>query len=160
MREIKLNIKSFRNKKKLSQEDLGRLVGVTKNTIINWEKDDSKVPFGKLLLLRTIFGEEFENLFIKENIGSRELEINNKGDYSGNSQSFAGGAEDSQTGDSTMQGNFIGEPKEYHFHNQLNEKLYEDLTQQYKKNIQILEQLVEEKVKRINELETKLKINN
>lgn len=160
MDEIKLNIKVFRNKKKLSQEDLGKLVGVTKNTIINWEKDDSKVPFGKLLLLRTVFGKEFEKLFILETSESKKLEINNDGQYSGNSQSFAGDADDSQSGDSAMHGNFIGEPKEYHFHNQLNEKLYEDLTQQYKKNIQILEQQLAEKEKRIIELEAKLGIKN
>lgn len=57
------NIKKARNEKNLSQEELARLVGTTRQTIIAIEKGVFN-PSAKLaLLLCVALDEKFENLF-------------------------------------------------------------------------------------------------
>ncbi|MBR7172296.1 MAG: helix-turn-helix transcriptional regulator [Clostridia bacterium] len=60
---LKNNLKESRVKKGLSQEELARLVGTTRQTIISIEKNAFN-PSAKLALLLCIaLDEEFENLF-------------------------------------------------------------------------------------------------
>lgn len=63
--DIVLNnkIKEIRTKKKISQEELARMVGTTRQTIISIEKNLFN-PSAKLaLLLCLALDEKFENLF-------------------------------------------------------------------------------------------------
>lgn len=65
MNEIILNnrVKQFRQAKKLSQEDLAKMVGTTRQTIISIEKKVFN-PSAKLALLICIaLGVKFEQLF-------------------------------------------------------------------------------------------------
>ena len=60
---LKNNLKEARVKKKLSQEELAKMVGTTRQTIISIEKGLFN-PSAKLaLLLCTALDEQFENLF-------------------------------------------------------------------------------------------------
>lgn len=60
---LKNNLKESRVKKGLSQEELAKLVGTTRQTIISIEKNAFN-PSAKLALLLCIaLDEEFENLF-------------------------------------------------------------------------------------------------
>ena len=60
---LKNNIKSARQKKGLSQEELAKIVGTTRQTIISIEKNLFN-PSAKLaLLLCVALDEKFENLF-------------------------------------------------------------------------------------------------
>ncbi|MBO5022143.1 MAG: helix-turn-helix transcriptional regulator [Clostridia bacterium] len=60
---LKNNLKEKRIKKGLSQEELAKLVGTTRQTIISIEKNLFN-PSAKLaLLLCTALDEKFENLF-------------------------------------------------------------------------------------------------
>ena len=60
---LKNNIKKIRSEKKLSQEELAKLVGTTRQTIISIEKNLFN-PSAKLALLICIaLDEKFENLF-------------------------------------------------------------------------------------------------
>lgn len=60
---LKNNLKSARQKKGLSQEELAKMVGTTRQTIISIEKNLFN-PSAKLaLLLCVALDEKFENLF-------------------------------------------------------------------------------------------------
>ena len=60
---LKNNLKKVRCEKKISQEELAKMVGTTRQTIISIEKNFFK-PSAKLALLLCIALEEkFENLF-------------------------------------------------------------------------------------------------
>lgn len=60
---LKNNLKAARTRKNLSQEELAKLVGITRQTIISIEKNLFN-PSAKLALLLCIaLDEKFENLF-------------------------------------------------------------------------------------------------
>ena len=60
------NLKQVRQSKKISQEDLAKMVGTTRQTIISIEKNQFN-PSAKLaLLLCLALDEKFENLFYFE----------------------------------------------------------------------------------------------
>ena len=61
-------IKSYRQQKKLSQEELGEKVYVTRQTISNWENNKSYPDIHSLLLLSEIFGVSLDVL-IKGDVG-------------------------------------------------------------------------------------------
>lgn len=63
---LKNNLKKIRQFKKISQEELAKLVGTTRQTIISIEKNQFN-PSAKLaLLLCLALDETFENLFYFE----------------------------------------------------------------------------------------------
>ncbi len=60
------NLKHVRQSKKISQEELAKMVGTTRQTIISIEKNQFN-PSAKLALLLCIaLDEKFENLFYFE----------------------------------------------------------------------------------------------
>ncbi len=60
---LKNNLKQARQSKKISQEELAKMVGTTRQTIISIEKNQFN-PSAKLaLLLCLALDEKFENLF-------------------------------------------------------------------------------------------------
>ena len=56
-------IKAHRKKQKLSQQELADQLGVTRNTIVNWEADKSKPEFDGIPHLCTALGISMETLF-------------------------------------------------------------------------------------------------
>lgn len=56
------NLRELRTAKKLSQAELGKLVGVDQRTISGWEKGVSEPSFASLALLCEIFDETFDGL--------------------------------------------------------------------------------------------------
>ena len=54
-----MNIKQARSMigdGKTTQTELGEMVGVSKQTIVSWEKDTDKVPFGKAKEIAALAG--------------------------------------------------------------------------------------------------------
>ena len=56
-------IKTYRKKQKLSQQELADQLGVTRNTIVNWEADKSKPEFDGIPLLCSVLDISMETLF-------------------------------------------------------------------------------------------------
>ena len=67
------NISDFRKKNNLSQEELAEKVGVSRQTISNWELEESSPDIKQAVILSKIF-----NISIDELIGKREIESNKK----------------------------------------------------------------------------------
>jgi len=55
-----LDIKEIRRKLQLTQEELGNLIGVSRNTIINYEKG-GKIPDSKSTILNNLLNENAQN---------------------------------------------------------------------------------------------------
>lgn len=55
-KQIGRNIKILRNKKNLSQSDLGERLNVTRQQIANYEKGDTTIPLSSITTLSSIFG--------------------------------------------------------------------------------------------------------
>lgn len=55
-----LDIKEIRKKLQLTQEELGNLIGVSRNTIINYEKG-GKIPDSKSTILNNLLNENAQN---------------------------------------------------------------------------------------------------
>ena len=60
------NLKLLRKKKNLSQEELGKLVGVTKMTISRWEKGGSDIDINNLKKLSQYFGVSIDYILGNE----------------------------------------------------------------------------------------------
>ena len=56
-------IKTYRKKQKLSQQELADQLGVTRNTIVNWEADKSKPEFDGIPQLCSVLDISMETLF-------------------------------------------------------------------------------------------------
>ena len=66
------NISDFRKRNNLSQEELAEKVGVSRQTISNWELEESSPDIKQAVILSKIF-----NISIDELIGNEEMELNN-----------------------------------------------------------------------------------
>ncbi|SFO05593.1 Helix-turn-helix [Paenimyroides ummariense] len=55
-----LDVKEIRKKLQLTQEELGNLIGVSRNTIINYEKG-GKIPDSKSTILNNLLNENAQN---------------------------------------------------------------------------------------------------
>lgn len=60
-----LNIKQHRKKLNLTQQELADLIGVSKNTIVNYEKG-MKIPESKIPILKKILYNENINIVLEE----------------------------------------------------------------------------------------------
>lgn len=60
-------IRDFRKKKKISQIELGNLMGVRQTTISEWEKDKKMPNIRKAIKLAKILDTTVEELYKKEN---------------------------------------------------------------------------------------------
>ena len=56
-------IKTYRKKRKLSQQELADQLGVTRNTIVNWEADKCKPEFDGIPKLCSVLGISMATLF-------------------------------------------------------------------------------------------------
>lgn len=72
-------IRTYRKKAKISQQDLGEMLGVTRNTVVNWEGGKYRPDIDLLLPLCEIFGISLYDLFGTEDrslgISSREKDL-------------------------------------------------------------------------------------
>lgn len=75
--ELNKQIKKYRNKMNLSQEELSEKVYVTRQTISNWENNKNYPDIQSLLRLSTVFNISLDQL-IKGNIEIMKDEINKK----------------------------------------------------------------------------------
>lgn len=56
-------IKEFRNKKKMSQTEVGKVLGVKQNTITGYEKGDWEVSYDNLFKLADLFDVSIDDFF-------------------------------------------------------------------------------------------------
>ncbi|MBE7320272.1 helix-turn-helix transcriptional regulator, partial [Staphylococcus epidermidis] len=75
--ELSKQIKKYRKKQKLSQENLAEKVHVTRRTISNWERGKNIPDLNSLILLSQIFNTSLDNL-VKGDVGIMEKKLNNK----------------------------------------------------------------------------------
>lgn len=75
--ELSKQIKKYRKKQKLSQENLAEKVHVTRHTISNWERGKNIPDLNILILLNQIFNTSLDNL-VKGDVGIMEKKLNNK----------------------------------------------------------------------------------
>jgi phage repressor protein C with HTH and peptisase S24 domain/DNA-binding transcriptional regulator YiaG len=72
-------IRTYRKKARISQHDLGEMLGVTRNTVVNWEGGKYRPDIDLLLPLCEIFGISLYDLFGTEDrslgISSREKDL-------------------------------------------------------------------------------------
>lgn len=69
--ELSKQIKKYRKKQKLSQENLAEKVHVTRHTISNWERGKNIPDLNILILLSQIFNTSLDNL-VKGDVGIME----------------------------------------------------------------------------------------
>lgn len=60
---LRNNLKGYRVKKGLTQEDLAEVLGVNVSTVKNWEKSPHKMTFEKLALLAKHYGVSINAFF-------------------------------------------------------------------------------------------------
>ena len=75
--ELSKQIKKYRKKQKLSQENLAEKIHVTRHTISNWERGKNIPDLNSLILLSQIFNTSLDNL-VKGDVGIMEKKLNNK----------------------------------------------------------------------------------
>jgi transcriptional regulator with XRE-family HTH domain len=73
MKDLGLNIKRIRRQKKMSQEQLGRIVGVEKNTISGYERNAIKPSAKSLLGISEALGVSIDDLM--------GVQVHYEGDY-------------------------------------------------------------------------------
>ena len=71
-------IRTYRRKAKISQQDLGEMLGVTRNTVVNWEGGKYRPDIDLLLPLCDVFGITLYELFGTED-RSRGISSHEKG---------------------------------------------------------------------------------
>lgn len=64
--KVKSNLAKYRNKKGYSQEDLARLIGVSKTTIQSWENERGMTSAMRFLKLCTELDTDIREIFILE----------------------------------------------------------------------------------------------
>lgn len=73
--EISRQIKKYRLKLKLSQEDLAEKIFVTRQTISNWENDKNYPDINSLVLLSNLFGTSLD-ILVKGDLEQMKEQIN------------------------------------------------------------------------------------
>ena len=56
-------LKQLRKNKKLTQEEVGKICGVTSQTVSNWENNTTEPPYDKLKLISKYFNVSIDYLF-------------------------------------------------------------------------------------------------
>lgn len=68
------NLKILRKEKKLSQEQLAEMVGVSRQAISKWESERAYPDIDNLIMLKSIFDVTLDELLIKESTNENEDE--------------------------------------------------------------------------------------
>ncbi len=64
-----MKIKELRESNKMTQEELGKEIGVTRSTIAMWETNSAKPRSDKIPLLAKVLNCSIEDLFETEKVG-------------------------------------------------------------------------------------------
>lgn len=74
-------IKEFRNKKKMNQTELGKVIGVNQNTVAGYEKGDWEVSYDNLFKLAELFDVSIDDFFPPTKVDYKPIhEIKNVAD--------------------------------------------------------------------------------
>lgn len=61
---MKISLKAARVNANLTQEEVAKIIKVSKHTIMNWEKGKTNVGYAPLKLLSEIYNISIDNIFI------------------------------------------------------------------------------------------------
>lgn len=61
---LKITLKSARVNANMTQEEVAKMLRVSKHTIINWEQGRSLINYPSLLMLSDIYNIPLENIFV------------------------------------------------------------------------------------------------
>lgn len=65
---MKISIKGARIERNMTQEKAGKAIGVTKETISNWERGITAPTVPQLLKLCEVYGVEVRDIFLPEKL--------------------------------------------------------------------------------------------
>ena len=74
MSDFKISLASARVNANMTQLEVAQALGVTKHTIINWEKGRTQIPFSKLAILCDMYQAPIDIIFIPSNLTLSEEE--------------------------------------------------------------------------------------
>ncbi|UTG66798.1 helix-turn-helix transcriptional regulator (plasmid) [Elizabethkingia anophelis] len=77
------NLRRFRSKTKLSQQDVADKMGVSKNTYMSWESEDADVKSKYIPLLAELFEVEIKDLFTDDIKGIKFINVENNDSATG-----------------------------------------------------------------------------
>jgi transcriptional regulator with XRE-family HTH domain len=78
------NLRRFRSKTKLSQQEVADKMGVSKNTYMSWESEDSADVKSKYIpQLAELFEVEIKDLFTEDNKGIKFINVENNDSATG-----------------------------------------------------------------------------
>lgn len=66
------NLKFYREKYELTQDDIGKLIGVGQKEVSNYEKGNREIPLLKLLILSEYFGITLDQ-FVKQDLSKKVI---------------------------------------------------------------------------------------
>lgn len=61
---MKISLKAARVNANLTQDEVAKIIKVSKHTIMNWEKGKTNVGYAPLKLLSEIYNISIENIFL------------------------------------------------------------------------------------------------
>lgn len=61
---MKISLKAARVNANLTQEEVAKIIKVSKHTIMNWEKGKTNVGYAPLKVLSEIYNISIENIFL------------------------------------------------------------------------------------------------
>jgi transcriptional regulator with XRE-family HTH domain len=70
-----LRIRDIRKAKKISQEDLAKLTGLSVRMLVQYEKEDADIPFKKMQLIAHSLGVTVADLLPSEENSARSLQL-------------------------------------------------------------------------------------
>lgn len=74
MADFKISLASARVNANMTQVEASKAVGVTKVTLINWEKGRTQIPFAKLVTLCEMYHAPIDMIFIPSDLTLSEEE--------------------------------------------------------------------------------------
>jgi transcriptional regulator with XRE-family HTH domain len=77
------NLRRFRSKTKLSQQEVADKMGVIKNTYMSWESEDADVKSKYIPQLAELFEVEIKDLFTEDNKGIKFINVENNDSATG-----------------------------------------------------------------------------
>lgn len=69
---MKITMRAMRVNRGLTQEQIAKMLGVTKATVINWEKGKSIIDASSFLTLCSIYGCSADDIILPEKLAKRE----------------------------------------------------------------------------------------
>lgn len=70
MAEIRISLAAARRNADLTQKEVARRLGVTEQTLVNWEKNRTRIDAMSLMKLSQIYSIPMENIFLPDRLES------------------------------------------------------------------------------------------